>query len=84
MNYQTEDLHVFIQMTVKWSINFQYSSVVASIKLLSNLVKLIKTLISLKRSLGLMDFNMFGYLQTILALIGPPRFGARNPGKSLG
>jgi hypothetical protein len=77
VNYQTKDLHVFIQMTVKWSINSQYSSAVAS-------VKLIKTLISLKRSLGLMDFNMFGYLQMILALIGPPWFGARNPGKSLG
>jgi hypothetical protein len=32
VNYQTKDLHVFIQMTVKQSINSQYSSAVASVK----------------------------------------------------
>jgi hypothetical protein len=40
----------------------------------SNLVKLVKTLLSSKHGLRLMDFNTFVYFQPVLALIGPPRF----------
>ena len=47
-------------------------------------VKLVKTLLSLKRDLKLMDFNTFGYFQPILALIKPPRFASEFWGKSLG
>ena len=38
------------------------------------LVKLAKTLISLKRGLGLSDFSIFGYFQSVFELIGPPCF----------
>jgi hypothetical protein len=58
----------------------------ASVKLRSNLVKLGQThqiLLSLKRGLGLMDFNMFKYFQAILALIEPPQFACRTLGKIL-
>ena len=49
----------------------------------SNLVKLVKTLLSSKHGLRLMDFNTFVYFQLVLALIGPPRFACRIPGKIL-
>uniref|UniRef100_A0A2N9ISE4 Uncharacterized protein n=1 Tax=Fagus sylvatica TaxID=28930 RepID=A0A2N9ISE4_FAGSY len=81
VNYQTEDLHILFQMTVKWSIKSQWSSTMDLVKLRSNLVKLIKILLSLKRGLGLTDFNMFGYFQPVLALIGPSRFACRIPKK---
>ena len=38
----------------------------------SNLLKLIKILLSLELGLGLMDFHMFGYFQPVLALISLP------------
>ena len=81
VNYQTEYLHILFQMTVKWSIKSRWSSTMDLVKLRSNLVKLIKILLSLKHGLGLTDFNMFGYFQPVLALIGPPRFACRIPKK---
>ena len=94
VNYQTEGLHVLLQMTVKRSINFRWSSVMALVKLQSNffkpgqtwsnIVKLVKALLSLKRGLGLTYFNTFGYFQPVLALIGLSRFTCMVPGKYLG
>jgi hypothetical protein len=48
-----------------------------------NLVKLVKTLLSLKRGLELIDFNTFGYFQSVLALIGLPHFACQKTGKIL-
>jgi hypothetical protein len=42
-----------------------------------------KILISLKRGLGLTDFNMLGYFQPVLALIELPRFACQIPRKNL-
>ena len=76
MNCQTEGIHVLLQMIGKRSTNYQRSSAMA-------LVKLAKTLQSLKCGLRLTDFSMFEYFQPVLALIEPPRFTCREPGKIL-
>ncbi len=47
------------------------------------LVKPVQILLSLKCSLGLTDFNKFGYFQPVLALIGLPQFACRIPEKIL-
>jgi hypothetical protein len=48
-----------------------------------NLVKLVKTLLSLKRGLELINFNTFGYFQSVLALIESPQFACQKTGKIL-
>ena len=47
------------------------------------LVKLAKTLLSLRRSLGLIDFIMFGYFRLVLTSIRLPQFECRILGKIL-
>jgi hypothetical protein len=89
MNYQTEDLHVLFEMTVKSinqiSMELSHGFDQTLVKLGSNLkLKLIKILLSLKRGLGLTAFHMFGYFQPDFYSYRATSICVPNfPGKSL-